>query len=689
LTGKLVRVEALIELNRDAKAKGEIDAVLKQAPKALLANYYLAMLRARARDFNGAWQIGQNLPPEFVQSESGIALTVAKMASTSGHLESAGAILVTLVSRHPEIIPARLQLAEVRLAQRVPLTALSVLEPLKSSDDAFTQALLAQTYLQLGRYNDAITFLEKTLSSGRDDGLLRRELALSEMQVGNTDEAIKELRELVERNPGDIELAAPLVAVLIKTGKLDDALKIADRMAKGAPRSPLPAFFRGQIMVAKGNLVDASLAFDQSLAVDPKYIPALFYRSNVSTSRGDFDEASKDLQRVLSLDRSNVLAHIKLTQIALDNNQDTQAVAILVNAIKEIPTQPTLRLALANYQVSHGKFQDALATVNGLLQVSSNNTDGLALRGQIQLLLGTKKEAVDTLRLLVATNPRSPAAQVLLAKALNSAQDYLAAEDALKKAVELAPNSAQMRLTLVELQIAQGKRDAAIETARAYRSAFPGPQAELLFADTLIRLKRLNEAATVLTNALASKPDRQLAMRLSDLALTSGDLRKGVTVLSGWLAKHPDDFEVRLRYASTLLGAGDQATARKEFEILLKQRPEDTTTLNDLSWILQKDDPARSLSLISLAARIAPRSADITDTLGWIKLQHRDQQGALIALQRAHNLAANNAGISYHLAVALDAAGKRAEAKTLLQSVLARNPKFNGVEDARQLVARW
>ena len=50
---------------------------------------------------------------------------------------------------------------------------------------------------------------------------------------------------------------------------------------------------------------------------------------------------------------------------------------------------------------------------------------------------------------------------------------------------------------------------------------------------------------------------------------------------------------------------------------------------------------------------------------------------------------AQNPEIGYHLAVALDANGKRGEAKALLMSVLQANPKFDGVEDAKQLVARW
>jgi predicted Zn-dependent protease len=104
---------------------------------------------------------------------------------------------------------------------------------------------------------------------------------------------------------------------------------------------------------------------------------------------------------------------------------------------------------------------------------------------------------------------------------------------------------------------------------------------------------------------------------------------------------------------------------------------------------LQKDDPDRSFSLASLAARIAPQSPEIVDTLGWMKFQHMDAQGALPLLERAHSLDVKSPAISYHLARALDAAGRRAEAKTLLQAAMVDNPKFDGADDAAQLLARW
>jgi Tfp pilus assembly protein PilF len=134
---------------------------------------------------------------------------------------------------------------------------------------------------------------------------------------------------------------------------------------------------------------------------------------------------------------------------------------------------------------------------------------------------------------------------------------------------------------------------------------------------------------------------------------------------------------------------GDMNGARREYETVLKQHPEDVVVLNNLGWIVQKDDPNRAMNMATLAVKIAPRSAEVVDTLGWLKYQRKDTGGALPLLQRAHDIDITSAPISYHLALALDANGKRQEAKTLLQSTLEKNPKFDGADDARKALARW
>ena len=686
---KVLRVEILFELKRDGEAQTEIDAILKQNSNSTLGTYYNAMLRMRANDFQGAWQIAQTLPPQFVQSQPETAMTIARMATASGNLETGAAILASLVSTRQEAVEARLQLAAIRLSQKLPDAALATLAPLENSNTPLVEALFAQAYLQLRRFNEAIASLESALSLAGDNDLLKKQLVMSRLQIGDTDQGIQELREVLARRPMDTETSALLIGALIRTGKLDEAIRVVDGLVKSGVKGPLPAFFRGQVLRAQGQFSGAVTAFGEAFAADPQFIPALYYRANTSLARGDREEATKDLQQVLSRDPRHVLAYVRLAQIALETDQEPRALAVLTQGIRTVPASAVLRLALANFQTSRKNFSAAQTTLNDLLKVSRNNPEGLALLGQIQILRGEERDGIDTLRKLAAENPQSPAAYILLAKALNTTKDFLAAEDAAKKAVQLAPNSAQIRSLLAELQAVHGKANDALDTARSYGSQYPGPAADGLLADTLVRLGRTNEAVNLLTKSLNAKPDRTLALRLSRIMMSLGDSAKSIGVIESWLEKYPSDFEVRREYGSILMAAGNTARAREEFEALLKLHPEDPTILNNLGWILQKDDPARALSLVSLAVKSAPRSAEITDTLGWIKFQQKDYQAALTLLQRAHDLDENSAMISYHLAVALDAGGKRAEAKSLLQSALATNPKFSDMEIAKQLLERW
>jgi putative PEP-CTERM system TPR-repeat lipoprotein len=686
---KALRIEILLGLNQEAKAKEEIDALSKQYPNAAYPRFYRAVLMARAKDFKSAWKEMQILRPEFVQANSNVAMTVARTAALSGNVETGLSILTTFVSKHPEIVAARLELAGLKLAQKAPSSALETLAPLKTSTDPLVQAAFAQAYLQLRRYNDGIAALEIASAGAKTNSLLEKQLALSELQVGDINRAIEGLQDLIQRDPENHDIAIPLVVALVNAGKWDEALHVIDRLAKAPQMDPIPAFLRGQVLVARGDLAGASTAFGQALATDAKFIPALYYRSNLQIDRGNPEEANRDLQQILVLDPGNMPAYLKLAQLAAFREQEPQVIALLEKAIRVAPKDPAPRLALANFQISRAKYPEAQATVSGLLQVAPNNPEGLALKGQLEFSRGATAEAINTFRALAAANPQSSRVYITLAKAFSVAKDQLAAEDAAKRAIELDPDSQLTHSTLIEIQISGGKVENALASARAYASATPGPTSDLVLADTLLRAKRVNEAQAVLEKSFGSRPDYRVASRLSQIAMNSGDSKRAVSILANWLTKNPSDYSIRSQYASALLTAGDQAGARREFEVLLKQKPEDPIVLNNLGWILQKDDPARALSLVSLAMKIAPRSADIVDTLGWLKLQRRDNQGALPLLQRAHDLDPNGAAIAYHLALALDGTGKRTEAKTLLQSTLAKNPKFLGAENAKEVLARW
>jgi hypothetical protein len=119
---------------------------------------------------------------------------------------------------------------------------------------------------------------------------------------------------------------------------------------------------------------------------------------------------------------------------------------------------------------------------------------------------------------LVAINNVSPIAYKLLTSALYADKDENGAEVAAKRGVELAPNSAELAMSLMDIQTARGKPLDALSTARAFAVANPGSLGDSIVADALLRLKRTSEAEIVLEKSLLAKPDSRVASSLSKLA---------------------------------------------------------------------------------------------------------------------------------------------------------------------------
>ncbi|HEX4273487.1 MAG TPA: hypothetical protein VHZ32_19000, partial [Rhizomicrobium sp.] len=155
-----------------------------------------------------------------------------------------------------------------------------------------------------------------------------------------------------------------------------------------------------------------------------------------------------------------------------------------------------------------------------------------------------------------------------------------------------------------------------------------------------------------------------------------------------WLEDHSTDLAVREIYGDMLLNNGDNAGALAQYEIFLKSRSDIPSVLNNAAWLLRDSNPGRALDLAAKAALLAPRSAEITDTYGWLLLQKKDAKNALTQLQRAHSIAAANGEITYHLALAYAAVGNKAAAKQSLQDAIAKGGNFTDIADARKMLQK-
>jgi tetratricopeptide (TPR) repeat protein len=141
---KLARIRVFMKQNQDAKAKAEVDSILAGSINRQDGYFYNAVLLARAHHIAEAAQVIIGMRPELVKTKPQYAVQMAQILIDNGNVEEGSKILGTALSATPDLLEARLLLANLRLSQDTPLAAQVLLTPVKDSPDPRVQKLLAQ-----------------------------------------------------------------------------------------------------------------------------------------------------------------------------------------------------------------------------------------------------------------------------------------------------------------------------------------------------------------------------------------------------------------------------------------------------------------------------------------------------------------------------------------------------------------
>lgn len=191
--------------------------------------------------------------------------------------------------------------------------------------------------------------------------------------------------------------------------------------------------------------------------------------------------------------------------------------------------------------------------------------------------------------------------------------------------------------------------------------------AAMLRAATILRTHgEATESNELLDQLLMDEPQSApeiLAARVG-IDTQAGDAAGASRRIAAAIAEYPDSIELRYARASFQDERGEVSAALRELESVLKSRPDDPSAQNALGYTLA--DHARQLSrarkLIDEAFAVAPKSAAIRDSLGWVLYRQGHAADALPILTAAF---ADEPGgdIGAHLGEVLWQQGQQAEAE--------------------------
>jgi len=268
----------------------------------------------------------------------------------------------------------------------------------------------------------------------------------------------------------------------------------------------------------------------------------------------------------------------------------------------------------------------------------------LAARALLQQQ-GRADRAARYLEVTLRTNPLHVQSLVLQAQYLNQRGRLPEAIRFLENALGVDPAQPEIKYQLGALYLQQeGRLDDAMATAQELERGAPGGfEGPLLRGAVLARRGELRGALEAYRNAA----------RLNPRAL---EAHRG------------------LGQAYEALGDGQRAV--QSYERALAIKPTDAVTLNNLAWVLSemRKTPEQALPLAVKATLLAPDSADMLDTLGWVQYRQGAYREAERALTRAVERAPGQATAHYHLGMTYHRLGKKTEALYSLRRASQLDP---------------
>jgi len=443
------------------------------------------------------------------------------------------------------------------------------------------------------------------------------------------------------------------ITAALRAREFEKAVQLASVALKKSPRNPQLWTLQGIGLSSEKQTKQALDAFHHALQIAPDYLPALEGAAQIEYEGGN-RQAVPLLQHILRFRPGDQTSHAMLGVMAYKQGDCTQAVkefelsgpllesqpaamhqygACLINLkqrekavsifqriLASHATDPGARRSLAAVQLTVGQPQDALTTLQPLLEAGDPEASTMQLAAAAYEANKDTPAAVKMLRSAIVKDPRNVALYADFANIAFTHQSFQAGIEMINAGLNLQPEAAELYLArgVLYVQLADyQKGEADFEKAEQL-----DPHLSMSAAAQGMVAEEQNQ----------SDPDRALAIVRSKLAKKSGDpflwylqaailaqkapspgspeFQQALRSAKKAVALQPSLAVARNVLAKLYLQAGQNAPAIKECRLALQENPKDQTALYHLVLALRKTDDKTEIP--DLLKRLAKARQDAT-----------------------------------------------------------------------------
>lgn len=663
---------------------------LPQQPQTRLMEGQIALLKGDLPQANAIFQALLNRAPDNLVLLQSAAVVALRMKSSA----QAETLLTKALQIAPDSASVRRLLAQALLGQGQSARALGILEPLlgKTSTDAQALSQAAQAKLLDGNVPAANALFERAAKARPDDAQIRTAVALGHLAtatVGSAQPALDELQAVALADSGtSADLA--LVSAQLRRHDFAAALAAVAAIERKQPGKPLAPQLRGQVLLQQQDTVAARAAFEQAVARDAGYFPAAAALAALDLADKQPAAAQARFDALLQHSPGNTQARLAVAALALHNGAPRDAVATLLDdAVKAQPTQLAARLALVDHHLGTANPKAALVAAQAGLAALPDNTELLGRLARAQLASGEHQQAITTYTRVASLLPKSAAGPLGLAEAQLAANDLVAAQRSVKRALDLVPDALPAQRLAIRLALRQHQPAAALALARTVQRQRPTlAEGYVLEGEIHLADKHPDLGLAALRKATTLDSPGQAAARLHQALQGLGKAAEADAFATSWQISHPADGLFLFYLGDLALAQKNHALAEQRYRAVLKLLPEHALSLNNIAWLLLAQHKPGALAYAERAVKAAPNMPALMDTLALASAADGQLPRAITLQKQVLAMRPDDPFLRLNLARFYAQAGEKRLAKAELDRLAALGERFPQQAEAAALLKR-
>lgn len=633
--------------NKDTlqKAASSLETILSATPDNSEANDALALAEwklGKTDDAVGRLEDTLKKFPTRLQT----SVELARLKLSRKDWAAAEQILQKATASAPQSAPAELALGQLYMLSNQPAKAEAELRKAIQLDPKNGSALMGLAAVQVAgkRMDEAEqTYRQVSTLPGAE---YKPAHALFLYREGKRDAALVEFEQLAKSDPNDRVARSRLFAAYVALGKNKPAQDLVAAALKKNPEDTDALFERAGLWLRDGNAVEAERDLKQVLHFKPDFAEGHVAMAAVYKADGMRGSERQELNEALRINPSMAQARLTLARSFTQANEAKAALDLLNNTPPQQRNMAAVILERNWALLGAGETKELRSVLDQTLRIRRLPElviQDAVLRMQQGDWAGARADAEEA----VKNNPEDIRGLRLLADSYLAQKQPAKAEERLKTIVDAHPQSAPLQNLLGQWYLSTKNTAAARKSFEAAHTADPKfPGTELALAGLDYQEKHLDDARQRLLALVAADPKNVSAL-----------------ILLGTLAGETNDQEEALRrYRAAVAVDGSNVVA-----------------LNNLAYTLAASDPDTALKYAQQAAELAPESATVQDTLGWIYYRKAIFSTAVSYLETAVKKDPTPRR-QFHLAMSYLKSGNRDQGEKILQLALQQDPKLPQTE---------